>query len=148
MATSTPSTARTPARARAAEGSCSPARPRPSSPGGARSAGRQPSRVRRAMSRRMSGPALAWDVVDYPEPHLERTRELLAAHPEVRSLFGRDRSTAFWVVAVVALQIALAWVLRGQPWWVVLLAAYAVGALADHALWTLIHDCTHNLVFR
>jgi hypothetical protein len=35
------------------------------------------------MSRRMSGPALAWDVVDYPEPHLERTRALLAAHPEV-----------------------------------------------------------------
>ena len=96
----------------------------------------------------MSGSALAWDVVDYPEPHLERTRGLLAAHPEVRSLFGRDRSTAFWVVAIVALQIAVAWALRGQPWWVLLLAAYAVGALADHALWTLIHDCTHNLVFR
>ena len=100
------------------------------------------------MSRPMSRPALAWDVVDYPEPHLERTRALLASHPEVRSLFGRDRSTAFWVVAIVALQIAIAWALRAQPWWVLLPAAYLVGAFADHALWTLIHDCTHNLVFR
>jgi fatty acid desaturase len=46
------------------------------------------------------------------------------------------------------LQIAIAWALRAQPWWMLLLAAYLVGALADHALWTLIHDCTHNLVFR
>ena len=57
----------------------------------------------------MSGSALAWDVVDYPEPHLERTRALLSAHPEVRTLFGRERSTAFWVVLIVALQIAGAW---------------------------------------
>ena len=96
----------------------------------------------------MSGPALAWDVVDYPEPHLARTKALLAAHPEVRSLFGRDRSTAGWVVAIVGLQIALAWAVRDQPWWLLVPLAYAVGALADHALWTLIHDCTHNLVFR
>ena len=96
----------------------------------------------------MSAPSLAWDVVDYPEPHLERTRALLAAHPEVRTLFGRERSTAFWVVLVVGFQIVLAWGLRAQPWWVLVPAAYLVGALADHALWTLIHDCTHNLVFR
>jgi len=96
----------------------------------------------------MAGPVLTWDVVDYPEPHLERTRALLKAHPEVRGLFGHERSTAFWVVAIVGLQIAVAFAVRAQPWWVLLPVAYAVGALADHALWTLIHDCTHNLVFR
>ncbi len=100
------------------------------------------------MSQPMAGPALAWDVVDYPEPHLARTKALLAAHPEARALLGRDRSTAFWVVAIVGLQIAVAWALRAQPWWVLVPAAYLLGALADHALWTLIHDCTHNLVFR
>jgi sphingolipid delta-4 desaturase len=26
--------------------------------------------------------------------------------------------------------------------------AYVIGATIDHALWALIHDCTHNLVFR
>jgi len=100
------------------------------------------------MSPLMSGPPLAWDVVDHPEPHRARTRALLAAHPEARALIGTDRSTAGWVVAIVAFQVVLAWALRGQPWWVILLAAYAIGALADHALWTLIHDCTHNLVFE
>jgi len=96
----------------------------------------------------MSGPALAWDVVDYPEPHLARTRALLAAHPEARSLVGKDPSTAFWVVAIVAFQIAVSWALRAQPVWALVLVAYAVGAFGDHALWTLIHDCTHDLVFR
>jgi len=96
----------------------------------------------------MSRPALAWDVVDYPEPHRARTLALLKAHPEVRSLLGHDRSTAFWVVTIVAFQVVLACALRGQPWWALVLVAYLMGAVADHALWTLIHDCTHDLVFR
>jgi sphingolipid delta-4 desaturase len=29
-----------------------------------------------------------------------------------------------------------------------LLVAYSLGAICDHALWTLIHECTHNLIFR
>lgn len=91
---------------------------------------------------------LAFDVVDYAEPHLERTRRLLRTHPEVRALFGPQPSTAFFVVAIVGLQIFVAFGLRAAPWWAVILASYAFGAFADHALWTLIHDCTHNLVFR
>lgn len=82
------------------------------------------------------------------EPHYERTRRLLATHPEVRALVGTEPRTAWAVVGIVALQVAIAWALRDQAWWVILLAAYAVGAFADHALWTLIHECTHNLVFR
>ena len=95
----------------------------------------------------MSTP-LAFDVVQYPEPHLERTRRLLATHPELKRLFGPARRTAFLVFAVVGLQFAVALALRGRPFWMVLLAAYLVGAVANHALWVLIHECTHNLVFR
>ena len=91
---------------------------------------------------------LRWRRVDYPEPHRERTRTLLAAHPEARELCGHAPSSAAWVVAVVALQLGLAFLLRGSPWWLVLLVAYAVGAFADHALWVLIHEAAHNLVFR
>ncbi len=86
--------------------------------------------------------------VDYKEPHLERTRQLLAAHPEVKDLFGHTPMTAFFVVGIVALQVAMAWGLRHQPWWAILLASWTVGAVANHALWVLIHECTHNLVFR
>src|SRR5262249_16115151 len=91
---------------------------------------------------------LAWDFVDYPEPHLERTRALLKAHPEVRGLFGHERSTALWVVAIVAVQIAIAIALRAHPWWAVLLLAYGAGPLPDHALWTMINACPHILVLK
>jgi len=106
-------------------------------------------RARRKWVARVSrSPSLAFDLVAYPEPHLERTRLLLHRHPELRSLFGPVASTAWFVFGIVALQIALAVALRNAPLWAILLAAYALGAFADHALWTLIHDCTHNLVFR
>jgi sphingolipid delta-4 desaturase len=87
-------------------------------------------------------------VVDYPEPHLERTRQILSRHPEMKSLFGNTPSTALFVVGIVALQIAVAWMVHDQPWWVILAAAWTVGAVANHALWTLIHDATHNLIFK
>ena len=81
------------------------------------------------------------------EPHFDRTKQLLAAHPELRKLVGNAPVTALAVFGVVGVQVVIAWLLRDSPWWVILLAAYAVGAFADHALWTLIHECTHNLVF-
>ena len=87
-------------------------------------------------------------VAEGPEPHRERTRQLLAAHPEARALQGHLPASAAIVAAVVALQLGLAWLLRGEPFWLVLVLAWAVGAVADHALWVLIHEAAHNLVFR
>ncbi|HET6411300.1 MAG TPA: fatty acid desaturase [Anaeromyxobacter sp.] len=95
-----------------------------------------------------SSTPLRWRHADYPEPHKERTRTLLAAHPEARNLCGHTPSSAVWLVGIVALQLGLAYLLRGSPWWLILIVAYAVGALADHALWVLIHEATHNLIFR
>jgi len=82
------------------------------------------------------------------EPHFERTRRLLASHPEARELVGNAPITALAVFGVVGAQLVVAWLLRDSPWWGILLGAYLVGAFADHALWTLIHECTHNLVFE
>ena len=82
------------------------------------------------------------------EPHFERTRLLLANHPEVRKLVGNAPVTSVAVFGIVALQLLAAWLLGDQPWWMIVIVAYGVGAFADHALWTLIHECTHNLVFR
>jgi sphingolipid delta-4 desaturase len=33
-------------------------------------------------------------------------------------------------------------------WWVALLAAYGIGAFANHCLYVIIHDATHKLIFR
>jgi sphingolipid 4-desaturase/C4-monooxygenase len=93
-------------------------------------------------------PSTGFQRVVYPEPHRERTRALLGAHPEARDLCGHTPSSALFVVAIVAAQLAIAWLLRGGPWWLTLLVAYAVGAVANHALFVLIHECAHNLVFR
>ncbi|MBK9256499.1 MAG: fatty acid desaturase [Saprospiraceae bacterium] len=83
-----------------------------------------------------------------PEPHIERTREILKKHPEIKQLIGRNQQTIYFIVGIVALQIAMAILLKDQSWWIVLICAYAIGSFANHALFTLIHECTHNLVFK
>ncbi|WNG19682.1 fatty acid desaturase [Cystobacter fuscus] len=82
------------------------------------------------------------------EPHLERARTILRAHPELKDLCGPTPITAAFVLLLVASQVGLAWALRDSPWWALLAAAWFVGAFLDHGLWVLIHECTHNLVFK
>ena len=83
-----------------------------------------------------------------PPPHRERTQRILAAHPEVRGFIGANPAS-FAIIAIgVALQLALAFFLKAQPWWQIVGVAMLVGAFASHALWVMIHECTHNLLFR
>jgi sphingolipid delta-4 desaturase len=85
---------------------------------------------------------------DEREPHHDRTRQILRDHPQVRALIGKNPLTFLLIVAVVVGQVALAGALHDAPWWAILLAAYAVGAFADHALFVMVHECAHNLIFR
>lgn len=82
------------------------------------------------------------------EPHLARGRQILAAHPELRLLAGPLPQSAAWTLVLASTQLALALLLIGQPWYVWLPCAYVVGATIDHALFVLIHETAHNLVFR
>ncbi|MBU6375706.1 MAG: fatty acid desaturase [Bdellovibrionales bacterium] len=86
--------------------------------------------------------------VNYPEPHRDRAKRIIQAHPEVRELFGNTPSTFLWVLAVVAIQTAMAWFLRDASWGWVLLAAFTIGATCNHAVFVLIHECAHNLIFK
>jgi sphingolipid 4-desaturase/C4-monooxygenase len=83
-----------------------------------------------------------------PEPHRARTKEILQRHPEMRELIGHNPSSFLWTVGIVAIQFALARLATGLSWWLVVLLAYCVGAFANHALFVMIHDCTHRLVFK
>lgn len=83
-----------------------------------------------------------------PEPHKARTKAILKAHPEVRGKIGKNPRSIVAIVALVTLQFALAYALRAAPWWVILIVAYVVGAVADHGLFVLIHECAHNLLFK
>jgi sphingolipid delta-4 desaturase len=88
---------------------------------------------------------------DLKRPHPIRRMAILKAHPEVRSLIGHDRWTAVITVAVVLAQAAMAYVVGHLGigyWWVALIAAWCIGAFANHAMFVVIHDGTHNLVFE
>ncbi len=82
------------------------------------------------------------------EPHRDRTKEILRRHPEVRELIGKNPMTFWYTLGIVLIQVALAYVLREQSWWLIFGVAYLVGAFADHALFVIIHECAHNLVFK
>jgi sphingolipid delta-4 desaturase len=85
---------------------------------------------------------------DTPEPHKERTRRLLQAHPEARELITRNPFSAFLLIAIVVLQFGIAFLIREEPWWVALLLAWFIGAFANHTLFVLIHESAHNLVLK
>lgn len=82
------------------------------------------------------------------EPHIGRTREIIKKYPQIKQLMGRNPYTFLFIVAIVSLQLSLAWVSSTLAWYWVLLIAYGVGAFANHALFTLIHECAHNMVFK
>jgi sphingolipid delta-4 desaturase len=95
-------------------------------------------------------------ITDTGEPHAQRRRALLALHPEVRSLFGFDRRTAWVTAAVVVAQLAIAWLVgqeaRAGGWigsaWAIVILAYAVGAVLTHWLSMSIHETSHRLAAR
>lgn len=82
------------------------------------------------------------------EPHRARTRQILAQHPEVRNLIGKNPLTIIALLGMVAAMVVIAYLVRDSAWWVVLLTAYFVGAFFNHSLFVMIHECSHNLLFK
>ena len=80
--------------------------------------------------------------------HRDRARDILRAHPEVKSLFGHYPLTAFWCLFCAGLQLALAASTVYMPWWGAILTAYGLGALINITLFQLAHECDHLLVFK
>jgi len=82
------------------------------------------------------------------EPHRLRTKEILKQFPETRDLIGKNPFTMLIIVGLVGSMIGLAWLLRDQSWWLIFGVAYLYGAFANHALFVMIHECVHNLLFK
>ena len=84
-------------------------------------------------------------------PHVGRARALLKAHPEIRQLMVRNPWTALLALSIVVVQAGIAFAMGKlgiHYWWLSLIIAYFVGAFANHANYVIIHDATHNLIFR
>jgi len=88
--------------------------------------------------------------VGFPQPHPGNTKRLLAAHPEIRRLIGNNPWSFVVIFGLVATQLVAAIALSRlhAPWWMFLLVAYTVGAVADHGLFVMIHEASHNMVFK
>jgi sphingolipid delta-4 desaturase len=63
-------------------------------------------------------------------------------------LFGSDASSGVWVVGLVAAHVALSVLSARMPAWLLLLLASTLGAGIAHALGVLIHEASHNLIFK
>ena len=85
---------------------------------------------------------------DMEEPHIQRTKDIIKKYPEIKNLMGRHRNTFFYAFGLVTAQILIAYIMRDQSWWMVMLAAFTFGAFANHGLFVLIHEFTHNMVFK
>ena len=80
--------------------------------------------------------------------HRRRALDIVHAHPEALSLIEPHRATAGWIALLVVAQVAIAGWMGGQTWWMVLATAYTIGSIASLSLWALLHETTHDLVFR
>lgn len=89
-----------------------------------------------------------YTLTDAANPHIRRGREVIQAHPQVRSYFGPYPLSAAYITGGVALQLAVAYSLRDVSWLWVIVCAYALGAFVSHALFVLIHEATHNLIVK
>ena len=89
--------------------------------------------------------AFSWSQTD--EPHIERRRAILAAHPEIAELFGGEPLTFPIVVGLFLVQCLAAYALRSAPWPVLLVAAWLVSGTINHSLQLAVHELTHNLCF-
>ena len=82
------------------------------------------------------------------EPHRSRTKEIIQAHPEVKQLIGKNPTTFLLTSVCVFFQFAGAYFLQDQSWWLVIAAAWFIGAFPTHTLFVCIHEAAHNLIFK
>lgn len=86
---------------------------------------------------------------DEPNFHKKRNKELYAKYgKEIKKLTGPKPITALLIFAIVTTHYLSAYAFSSFNWFALVLLSYFVGAFFSHALYVMIHECTHNLVFK
>jgi len=86
--------------------------------------------------------------VDHNQMHMNRRKEILQKHPEIKKLQGRYLGTFAYTLFCVGTLTLLTYLLKDMSYLVNVIAALTIGATIDHSLWVLIHDYTHESVFE
>jgi sphingolipid delta-4 desaturase len=87
--------------------------------------------------------AFYWSASD--EPHASRRKAIVAAHPEIKKLFGPCHLTKYKVAASVAVQIASIHILQGAPLWLWAFCCYTLSGSINHMMTLAMHELSHNL---
>uniref|UniRef100_A0A7S3PTW9 sphingolipid 4-desaturase n=1 Tax=Chaetoceros debilis TaxID=122233 RepID=A0A7S3PTW9_9STRA len=82
------------------------------------------------------------------EPHVQRRNAIVAAHPEVKRLFGPDHFTKYTVAFAMALQILSLHLLQGAPWYTWLFCCYTLSGTINHGLTLAMHEASHGLTAK
>ncbi|MBT7610852.1 MAG: fatty acid desaturase [Bacteriovoracaceae bacterium] len=83
-----------------------------------------------------------------PNPHVKRSREMIKKYPELRKLIGPYQRSALYIFLMVGTMLGIAYWCKSLSWPIIFLLSYTVGALIDHALFAMMHESAHNLVFK
>jgi len=119
--------------------SSSSALPWPSSP-------RSPVKPLPSLTAATERKQFTWSETD--EPHATRRKLILAAHPEIASLFGYEPRTALIVAAIFVAQCLVAWYLSNKSWGLILVVAYVFGGTVNHSLQLAVHELSHGLCWK
>ena len=82
------------------------------------------------------------------EPHGERRRIILAAHPDIVKLYGTDRITFPIVLSISLAQMVIAYYMQWASWPVLFICAWVISATMNHSLQTAVHELSHNLCWE
>jgi len=86
--------------------------------------------------------------VETDEPHATRRRIILAKHPEIATLFGRDIRTFYLTVVLFTIQMAMMYAVSDASWLTVLILSYAISGTINGTQFLIAHDLAHNLCFE
>ncbi|XP_006000499.1 sphingolipid delta(4)-desaturase/C4-monooxygenase DES2-like [Latimeria chalumnae] len=81
------------------------------------------------------------------QPHSDRRKEILAKHPEIKSLMGPDHNLKWIVMVMVLVQFASSYFVKDLSWKWLFFLAYVFGGCINHSLTLAIHDISHNVAF-
>ena len=84
---------------------------------------------------------------DEAEPHADRRKKILDAHPEIKSLYGYEPRVIPFVLAIIASQLAIAYYQKTWSTGVFIAVCWIYGGAANHALSLMGHELSHSLVF-
>ncbi|MBP0016528.1 MAG: fatty acid desaturase [Cyanobacteria bacterium SBLK] len=82
------------------------------------------------------------------ERHIQRQREILAAHPEIRQYFCNTPLSIVPIALLVIAQWSIASIVSNMPWWAIGLSALLCGQFIRHALFVFVHEAAHRRILK